>query len=39
LFADEDDSRLKWVWAERLERCAADPRAAALLSQTIGEIA
>jgi AraC family transcriptional regulator, positive regulator of tynA and feaB len=39
LFADEDDSLMKWVWAERLERCAGELRTPALMSQTIGEIA
>lgn len=39
LFADESEPLMKWVWAERLERCAVDLRAPALLSQTIGEIA
>jgi len=39
LFADEEEPLMKWVWAERLERCAADLRAPALTAQTIGEIA
>jgi len=39
LFADEDDSLMRWVWAERLERCASDLRTPALMPLTIGEIA
>ena len=39
LFADEDEPLMKWVWSQRLERCARDLQALALRSRTIGEIA
>jgi AraC-like DNA-binding protein len=39
LFADEDEPLMKWVWSERLERCARDLQSLALRSRTIGEIA
>jgi AraC family transcriptional regulator, positive regulator of tynA and feaB len=39
LFADEDEPLMKWVWAERLERCARELQVPALQSRTIGEIA
>jgi AraC family transcriptional activator of tynA and feaB len=39
LFADEDEPLMKWVWSERLGRCARDLQTPALESRTIGEIA
>jgi AraC-like DNA-binding protein len=39
LLADEDEPLMKWVWSQRLERCARDLEAAALNARTIGEIA
>ncbi|MBT9487654.1 MAG: helix-turn-helix domain-containing protein [Rubrivivax sp.] len=39
LFAEEGNSLMKWVWAERLERCASDLRTHALMSMTIAEVA
>jgi AraC family transcriptional activator of tynA and feaB len=39
LMADEDQPLMKWVWSQRLERCAQDLLAPGLGSRTIGEIA
>jgi AraC family transcriptional activator of tynA and feaB len=39
LFAEEGNSLMKWVWAERLERCAGELRTPALMSMTIAEVA
>lgn len=39
LFADEEEPLMKWVWSQRLDRCAHDLRAPALRARTIGEIA
>jgi AraC-like DNA-binding protein len=39
LFSDEAQPLMKWVWSERLERCARDLEAPALRSRTVGEIA
>jgi AraC family transcriptional activator of tynA and feaB len=39
LFADEDEPLMKWVWSQRLDRCASDLKAPLLKSRTIGEIA
>jgi AraC family transcriptional activator of tynA and feaB len=30
---------MKWVWSQRLDRCASDLKAPLLKSRTIGEIA
>lgn len=39
LFEDESEPLMKWVWSERLERCARDLAAPGLKGRTVGEIA